>query len=111
MSDAPACPICSLEDLLDGGDYHECNTCGHEFAKDARSEQHDVVDANGNVLANGDTVTLIKDVKINGGKSGRLKAGTKIKNIRLLDGKTDHEIDCKIEGRAMLVTAEFVKLA
>lgn len=102
--------MCSLSDLLDGGDYHECNTCGHEFAKDTDDSGSAVTDANGKVLANGDTVTLIKDLKISG-KSGRLKAGTKIKNIRLLHGKPDHEIDCKIDGRAMLVTAAFVKLA
>lgn len=110
MADNPSCPVCTLTDLLDGGDYHECNTCGHEFPKIVAEVSSVITDVNGKVLANGDTVTLIKDLKISG-KSGRLKAGTKIKNIRLLDGKPDHEIDCKIDGRAMLVTAAFVKLA
>jgi len=100
------CPICSMSDLLDGGDYHECATCGHEW--DKAPAERVVLDANGKQLSNGDDVTLVKDLKITG-KSGRLKAGTKIKGIRLVDG--DHPIDGKVDGRAMLIRAEFVKLA
>ena len=95
-----------MKDLLDGGDYHECATCGHEWGKTAVDRV--VRDANGNQLSDGDDVTLVKDLKITG-KSGRLKAGTKIKSIRLVDG--DHPIDGKVDGRGMLVRAEFVKLA
>lgn len=108
MTDAPACPVCTLDDLLDGGDFHECNTCGHEFPKAEADVLGEIKDANGNVLSDGDAVTLIKDLKITG-KSGRLKAGTKISSIRLVAG--DHEIDGKVDGRAMLVRAKFVKLA
>lgn len=107
MEDTTACPICTMTDLLDGGDYHECATCGHEWDK-AESDERVVLDANGKELSKGDDVTLVKDLKITG-KSGRLKAGTKIKNINLVDG--DHPIDGKVEGRSMLIKAEFVKLA
>ncbi|MBV1894379.1 MAG: alkylphosphonate utilization protein [Ilumatobacteraceae bacterium] len=107
MDDVTACPICTMTELLDGGDSHECATCGHEWPK-AESGERIVTDANGNQLNHGDDVTLIKDLKIKG-KSGKLKTGTKIKGIRIVDG--DHEIDCKVEGRPMLVKAEFVKLA
>lgn len=108
MDDELACPICTMTHVLDGGDSHECATCGHEWPKEVAARV--VVDANGKPLKNGDTVTLIKDLKING-KSGRLKSGTRIKGIRIIDGVDDHELDCKVDGRAMLVTAKFVKLA
>ncbi len=99
-----------MTDLLDGQDHHECATCGHEFAKSHGTVDAErvVLDANGNELVTGDTVTLIKDLKITG-KSGKLKAGSKIKNIRIVDG--DHEIDGKVDGRSMLVRAMFVKKA
>jgi protein PhnA len=111
---APACPVCSLEDVLSHADHFECATCGHEWPGDAPAEvaPADVVrvvkDANGNVLADGDSVTLIKDLKLKG-SSEVLKQGTKVKNIRLVDG--DHEIDCKIDGSAMALKACFVKRA
>jgi len=107
MEEPIACPICTMTDLLDGGDIHECATCGHEWDK-ADIDERVVLDANGKPLKSGDTVTLIKDLKING-KSGRLKAGTKIKGIRIVDG--DHEVDGKVDGRSMLIRAEYVKLA
>lgn len=107
MEETPNCPICTMTDLLDGGHYHECATCGHEWDKE-ESDEPVVLDANGTRLNAGDDVTLVKDLKING-KSGRLKAGTKIRNIRLGDG--DHPIDGKVDGRAMLIKAEFVKRA
>lgn len=107
MSPDPACPQCSMSDLLDADDELECATCGFRWVR-ADSDTRIVTDANGKQLNNGDTVTLIKDLKIDG-KSGRLKSGTKIKGIRIVDG--DHEIDCKVDGRAMLVRAQFVKLA
>jgi len=106
----PACPACTLEDVLEHSDHWECATCGHEWPKESAPEEtaRIVKDANGNVLADGDTVVLIKDLKLRGG-SGVLKGGTKAKNIRLVDG--DHEIDCKIDGVAMALKACFVKKA
>jgi protein PhnA len=109
-----ACPVCSLEDVLHHDDRYECSTCGHEWPRDAPAEtiQEEVArvvkDANGNVLADGDSVTLIKDLRLRG-SSEVLKQGTKVKNIRLVDG--DHEIDCRIDGSAMALKACFVKKA
>jgi protein PhnA len=102
-----------MEDVLSHADRFECGTCGHEWPRDepdlTPAEVVRVVkDANGNVLANGDSVTLIKDLKLRG-SSEVLKQGTKVKNIRLVDG--DHEIDCKIDGSAMALKACFVKKA
>lgn len=89
--------------------FVECATCGHEWASggadvDALGE---IRDANGAVLANGDTVVLIKNLPLKGTES--LKIGTKVSNIRLIPG--DHEIDCKINGRGVLLKAKFVKKA
>ena len=103
----PACPACTLEEVLSHSDHWECETCGHEWPKLAEAEVTRVVrDAHGNVLAEGDTVALIKDLKLGSG-SQVLKSGTKAKNIRLQDG--DHEIACKIEGSPMALKACFVK--
>lgn len=107
----PACPICSMEDVLTHDTRYECSTCGHEWPREEVVEvevARVVKDAVGNVLADGDTVTLIKDLKLRG-SSEVLKQGTKVKNIRLVDG--DHEIDCKIDGSAMALKAMFVKKA
>ena len=98
-----------MEDVLSHPDRWECATCGHEWPKQAPVEAARVVkDAHGNFLADGDSVVLIKDLKLRG-SSGVLKQGTKAKNIRLVDG--DHEIDCKIEGAALALKACFVKKA
>jgi len=103
----PACPLCTLTEVLAHADHWECATCGHEWPKEAAPEAARVVkDAHGTPLADGDTVVLIKDLKLRGG-SGVLKGGTKAKNIRLVEG--DHEIDCRIEGTAMALKACFVK--
>jgi protein PhnA len=105
----PACPACTLDDVISLPDRWECATCGHEWPKEAAPEAVRVVrDAHGNVLAEGDTVALIKDLKLGGG-SQVLKAGTKAKNIRLVDG--DHEISCRIEGTSLALKACFVKKA
>lgn len=104
----PPCPLCSLEEVIAHADHWECATCGHEWAKEAAPEAARVVqDANGNPLAEGDTVALIKDLKLGG--SQVLKAGAKAKNIRLQDG--DHEITCKVDGVAVALKACFVKKA
>ena len=105
----PACPACTLEDVLGHPDRWECATCGHEWPKAPEPEAARVVkDAHGNLLADGDSVVLIKDLKLRGG-SGVLKGGAKAKNIRLVDG--DHEIDCKIDGVSLALKACFVKKA
>lgn len=104
----PACPACTLEDVLEHPEKWECATCGHEWAKEEAPEAARVVkDAHGNVLTEGDTVITIKDLKLGGAQV--LKAGSKAKNIRLVD--SDHEIDCKIDGVALALKACFVKKA
>jgi protein PhnA len=110
MSQLPACPQCQSSLTYEDGDLLICPECGHEWSREAgaQAEQARVFkDANGNVLQDGDTVTLIKDLKLKG-SSSVIKVGTKVKNIRLVDG--DHDIDCKIEGfGAMQLKTEFVK--
>ena len=116
MSPSPTqCPECTMTEIVSHATIWECATCGHEWEKTAaeRGEGAPVADgprvvkdANGTVLADGDTVVLIKDLKLRGG-AGTLKGGTKAKNIRLVDG--DHEIDCRIDGTAMALKACFVK--
>jgi protein PhnA len=105
----PPCPACTLEDPLSHSTHWECATCGHEWPKEAAPEQVRVIkDAHGTALADGDSVVLIKDLKLRGG-SGVLKGGTKVKNIRLVEG--DHDIDCRIDGVAMALKSCFVKKA
>ena len=105
-----ACPICTMTDILttSSGD-HECATCGHEWdAAGADPEDlGDIRDANGTVLSNGDSVVLVKSLPLKG--QSDIKIGTKVANIRLITG--DHEIDCKIDGRGILLKAKFVKKA
>ncbi|MGB7649832.1 MAG: zinc ribbon domain-containing protein YjdM [Gallionella sp.] len=112
MSTLPNCPQCSSEFTYADGSNFVCPECAHEWpqATVAASEQTRVYkDAFGNVLNDGDTITVIKDLKIKG-SSLVVKVGTKVKNIRLTDG--DHDIDCKIDGiGAMQLKTEFVKKA
>jgi protein PhnA len=112
MSDLPNCPECSSEYTYQDGLNYVCPECGHEWSKDAPAADEDsrvIVDANGNPLQDGDTVTVIKDLKVKG-SSSVVKVGTKVKNIRLVDG--DHDIDCKVDGiGAMKLKSEFVKKA
>ncbi|MFT6291792.1 MAG: protein PhnA [Candidatus Aldehydirespiratoraceae bacterium] len=108
MSDPITCPICTMPDPLDAADGYECGTCGHEWLGEADDGLSDIRDANGNVLTDGDAVTIIKDLKTDG-KAGGVKSGTKIKSIRLVSG--DHEIDAKVDGRQLLIKAAFVKKA
>ena len=105
----PSCPECTNDDVLEHPELWECITCGFEWKKAPEVEGPRVVkDAYGTVLADGDSVTLIKDLKLRG-SSRVLKQGTKAKSIRLVEG--DHEIDCKIEGSAMSLKACFVRKA
>ena len=107
---APACPACTLEDVLPHSDHWECATCGHEWPKQELADEPDaervVKDAYGAVLADGDIVAMIKDLKLKGSNEV-LKVGTKSKPIRLVDG--DHEISCKMDGIAIGLKACFVK--
>ncbi|MDO8391782.1 MAG: zinc ribbon domain-containing protein YjdM [Actinomycetota bacterium] len=110
MDSTTACPICTMTDILTTTEgHHECATCGHEWAGDdgGHDALGEIRDANGVVLHNGDSVVLIKSLPLKGTES--LKIGTKVSNIRLIAG--DHEIDCKINGRGILLKAKFVKKA
>ncbi len=115
MSALPNCPKCQSEYTYEDGDLLICPECSHEWSKTAVTSD-DVVavikDSNGNVLTDGDTVTVIKDLKVKG-SSLVVKVGTKVKNIRLLPDASDgHDIDCKIDGiGAMKLKSEFVKKA
>ncbi len=113
MSTLPACPQCKSEFTYQDAQMFVCPECAHEWARDAVAASAEpeatVLDANGNVLKDGDTITMIKDLKVKG-SSSVLKIGTKVKGIRLVEG--DHNIDCRIEGfGAMKLKSEFVKKA
>ena len=110
MSDMPSCPKCNSRYAYEDRGLLICPECGHEWSEDGNQGIEDtkqVKDANGNVLQDGDSVTVIKDLKVKG-SSLVVKVGTKVKNIRLVEG--DHDIDCKIDGiGAMKLKSEFVK--
>ena len=113
MSNLPKCPGCASVYTYEDDLMYVCPECGHEWPKDAGSEsseqQRVVRDAYGSELKDGDSVTVIKDLKIKG-SSSVVKVGTKVRNIRIIDG--DHDIDCKIDGiGAMQLKSEFVKKA
>ena len=111
MSDIPACPVCSMENTYPDGDNYVCADCGHEFpivAVAAASDEDAVIvkDANGNLLADGDDVVLIKDLKVRG-LSQVIKQGTKVRGIRVVGG--DHDVEGKVNGSAMMLKSEFLK--
>lgn len=110
MSELPNCPQCDGEFTYEDGPLLVCPTCGHEWSladQAAVADDDATRDANGNLLQTGDTVVVIKDLKF---KGGVVKGGTKVKNIRIVEG--DHDIDCKIDGiGAMALKSEFVKKA
>jgi protein PhnA len=111
MTDLPHCPKCDSPYTYQDRGMLVCPECAHEWNEnDAASDDGlQVVDANGNALQDGDSVTVIKDLKVKG-SSSTVKVGTKVKNIRLVEG--DHNIDCKIDGiGAMKLKSEFVKKA
>ena len=113
MMELPNCPKCNSEYTYEDGNLFVCPECAHEWSGEAGSEGGEgekvIKDSNGNVLSDGDTVTVIKDLKVKG-SSSVIKIGTKVKNIRLIDG--DHDIDCKIDGfGAMKLKSQFVKKA
>ena len=112
MSSLPPCPQCRSEFTYADGPLYICPECAHEWpstveARESTEETRTIRDAVGNVLQDGDAVTVIKDLKVKG-SSLVVKVGTKVKNIRLIEG--DHDIDCKIEGiGAMQLKSQFVK--
>lgn len=109
MSNIPSCPQCTLENTYPDGANYVCADCGYEWPIVSAQEEDDtpvVKDANGNVLQDGDSVVLIKDLKVKG-SSTVLKIGTKVKSIRLVGG--DHGVDCKTDSGSFLLKAEFLK--
>ena len=110
MSTLPACPKCRSEYTYEDGALLICPECAHEWSADAAESTSDskvIRDSAGNELQDGDTVTVIKDLKVKG-SSSVVKIGTKVKNIRLVDA--DHDIDCKIDGFGqMSLKSEFVR--
>lgn len=99
MSEAPVCPECASEHTYEAAGFQVCAMCGHEWSIAAVEDEAEAVirDAVGNVLTDGDTVTVIKALKVKG-SSAPIKAGTKVRNIRLVQGVGDHDIDCKVDG-------------
>ncbi|ADP17675.1 PhnA family protein [Achromobacter xylosoxidans A8] len=111
MSALPACPKCKSEYTYEDGALYVCPECAHEWSSQAAESSDEAAkvyrDSAGNVLQDGDTVTVIKDLKLKG-SGGVIKMGTKVKGIRLVD--SDHDIDCKIDGFGpMSLKSEFVK--
>ncbi len=109
MSNLPNCPECDSAYAYEDRGQYICPECAHEWSLQAEEAEAEKVikDANGNVLNDGDSVTVIKDLKVKG-SSSVVKVGTKVKNIRLVEG--DHDIDCKIDGiGAMKLKSQFVK--
>ena len=113
MSDIPTCPECSSSYVYEDGNLNVCPECGHEWpiGSVVSPDQDGLVvrDVHGNLLRDGDSVTVIKDLKVKG-TSAVVKVGTKVRNIRLVEG--DHNIDCKVDGVGqMSLKSEFVKKA
>jgi protein PhnA len=111
VSTLPPCPNCNSEYTYEDGSQLICPECAHEWsaieAAEASTDSKVIKDSVGNTLQDGDTITVIKDLKVKG-SSLVVKVGTKVKNIRLVDG--DHDIDCKIDGiGAMKLKSEFVR--
>lgn len=112
MNDFPACPLCASENTYPDDTMFICPDCAHEWnpAEDAATDNQgaEVKDSNGNILVDGDSVILIKDLKVKG-SSITLKKGTKAKNIRLVDG--DHDVDCRIDNVSFMLKSCFLKKA
>jgi protein PhnA len=111
MPELPACPQCAMENTYPDGDNYVCADCGHEWPMQAGAGAEEdgaaaVRDANGNVLADGDAVVLIKDLKVKG-SSITLKQGTKVKSIRLAGG--DHEVDCRMDNGSFMLKACYLR--
>jgi len=99
---APICPECASENTYELGDFLVCSMCAHEWSPAAAEpegavSEPEIRDSVGNVLTDGDTVTVVKDLKVKGFPNA-IKVGTKVRNIRLVNGVGDHDIDCKVDG-------------
>ncbi|KFL35028.1 alkylphosphonate utilization protein [Sulfurospirillum sp. SCADC] len=109
----PACPKCNCEYTYEDGEMIICPECAHEWSQNGTANEESaavIKDAHGAILSDGDTVVLIKDLKLKG-SSAVIKGGTKVKNIRL-NYESDHNLDCKVDGiGAMGLKSEFVKKA
>lgn len=112
MENLPNCPKCNSEYTYEDGNLLVCPECAYEWNKDTVEEENVIKDANGNILNDGDSVIVIKDLKVKGASSS-IKVGTKVKNIKLIyDDPDDHDIDCKIDGfGAMKLKSSVVKKA
>jgi protein PhnA len=113
MEEIPSCVKCGSEYTYEDGNMYICPECTHEWAKNSEQEKAEkeriVKDAHGTILKDGDSVTVIKDLKVKG-ISSALKAGTKVKNIRIVEEVNGHDIDCKIKGfGAMMLKSSVVK--
>ncbi|MDL2213666.1 alkylphosphonate utilization protein [Bacteroides sp. OttesenSCG-928-E20] len=108
MSDIPKCPVCASENTYFDGTTYVCPDCGREFMADEQSDASDNIsrDSNGAELMDGDSVTVIKDLKVKG-SSMVIKRGTKVKSIRLTD--VPEEVDCKIDGSSIVLKTCFLK--
>lgn len=113
MADSIVCPKCSSPYVYEDRNLYVCPECGHEYSKNAAEEVSEKVykDAHGTQLFDGDDVIVIKDLKVKGA-SNPIKQGTKVKDIKLVDGNDGHDIDCKVDGFGqMSLKSEFVKKA
>lgn len=114
MSDIPACPLCAMENTYPDGDNYVCADCGHEWPATAGVNAGDaamvVRDVNGNVLNSGDTVTVVKDLKVKG-SSIPLKQGTLIRNIRLVEGDDEHIEGSSDKIKGLVLKTCFVRKA
>lgn len=113
MTNLPKCPKCSSEYTYEDGALYICPECGHEWAihdkEESEAAQAVVKDAYGNILQDGDSVTIVKDIKVKGSSSA-LKAGVKVKNISLVDEVNGHNIEAKVPGfGSMMLKSEIVK--
>ncbi|MGB0120934.1 MAG: zinc ribbon domain-containing protein YjdM [Solirubrobacterales bacterium] len=117
MSEPVRCPECESELSYELGGFQVCSMCAHEWlpgeppAETAAAEEPEIRDSVGNVLEDGDNVTVVKNLKVKGATS-QIKVGTKVRNIRLVNGAGDHDIDCKVDGfGAMQLKSSVVKKA
>ncbi len=114
MANEPKCPKCNSENTYQDMNLWICPDCSYEWDPaelEEESQMSKVLDSNGNVLNDGDSVTVVKDLKVKGSPSG-IKSGTKVRNIRLVDSSDGHNISCKIDGiGSMYLKSEFVKKA
>ena len=112
MENLPNCPKCNSEYTYEDGSLVVCPECGYEWNPNPQEEENVIKDVNGNVLNDGDSVTVVKDLKVKGASSS-IKIGTKVKNIRLVPDAADgHDIECKIDGfGAMKLKSSVVKKA